>query len=483
MDDLSIASIRSSISRATGGRHRAELLVTLSRTLRQADPAGARAAAGEALEICSDDARCSEMLRMHAHLALGESLHPLAEYEQSIAHFRAALRIAGESGDRSGGARAALGLGRVDVRLGETERALGWFAIAADTYERLGARADLIRAIDAMGHARISRNEVPEALRLLQRGLALITGPQEESIRASLLYNLGRIWCELEQYERALAALEESLLIRRRDGDRLGEGATLSVIAIVHEMRGETNRALRMQTELLALQRRLGDRSGEILALSSIGMLHCALGDIDRGLDDLAGALELATELALPDLQTGILYEIGRIESGRRNDPIAIENLVRALAVARQIGYQALELEIRRHLAGALDREQRTDESIEHYRYVALHAGGSPTNRHHAEIADIMRNVPETAAVMTTTEGEIRLAHAGFLGMLATRFPQLSSSERRVCALLRLDLSSKEIALILSCATETVKTHRRRIRRKLDLPKDRSLAGFLQMVR
>jgi tetratricopeptide (TPR) repeat protein len=52
---------------------------------------------------------------------------------------------------------------------------------------------------------------------------------------------------------------------------------------------------------------------------------------------------------------------------------------------------------------------------------------------------------------------------------LAERYPSLSMTELRTCYLLRLSLSSKEIANVLGCSVRTVEWHRANIRTKLGL--------------
>ena len=69
--------------------------------------------------------------------------------------------------------------------------------------------------------------------------------------------------------------------------------------------------------------------------------------------------------------------------------------------------------------------------------------------------------------------------HSGFIGSLRTNYPKLTAREIKVCALLRLNLSSKEIASLMNIEPASVDIHRYRIRRKLGLSKDKNLAEYL----
>ncbi|TVQ74787.1 MAG: hypothetical protein EA363_01275 [Balneolaceae bacterium] len=59
------------------------------------------------------------------------------------------------------------------------------------------------------------------------------------------------------------------------------------------------------------------------------------------------------------------------------------------------------------------------------------------------------------------------------------KFPGCHCTELRLCALLRLNLSSKEIASLLGISPSSVKIARYRLRKKLQLNTEESLTGYL----
>lgn len=69
--------------------------------------------------------------------------------------------------------------------------------------------------------------------------------------------------------------------------------------------------------------------------------------------------------------------------------------------------------------------------------------------------------------------------HHGFFERLLQSAPELSKSEIMVCALLRLNLSSKDIARLLNLSLSTVDVTRHHIRRKLGLDVKDNLTAFL----
>lgn len=69
--------------------------------------------------------------------------------------------------------------------------------------------------------------------------------------------------------------------------------------------------------------------------------------------------------------------------------------------------------------------------------------------------------------------------HPSFFKLLKQRFPDLTSGETKLCALLKLNLSSKEIASINSVTIAAVDKSRNRLRKKLNLLPEESIIDFL----
>ena len=69
--------------------------------------------------------------------------------------------------------------------------------------------------------------------------------------------------------------------------------------------------------------------------------------------------------------------------------------------------------------------------------------------------------------------------HNNFLATLKTKYPQLSSTDLKLCAYLRLNLSSKEIAQLLNISLKGVEVSRYRLRKKLGLATETNLHNFL----
>jgi DNA-binding CsgD family transcriptional regulator len=76
-------------------------------------------------------------------------------------------------------------------------------------------------------------------------------------------------------------------------------------------------------------------------------------------------------------------------------------------------------------------------------------------------------------------ENNFERAHEQFFQKMKNKFPELTSSDLQLCAYLRMNLSSKEIAPLLGVSVRGVENHRYRLRKKMKLEHDESLADTI----
>ena len=83
---------------------------------------------------------------------------------------------------------------------------------------------------------------------------------------------------------------------------------------------------------------------------------------------------------------------------------------------------------------------------------------------------------------MNDFEVMFKQIHSGFYEKMLALSPDLSRSELQICALLRLNLSSKDISRVANLSIPTVEVTRHHIRKKLNLDQKESLTSYLIQV-
>ncbi len=101
----------------------------------------------------------------------------------------------------------------------------------------------------------------------------------------------------------------------------------------------------------------------------------------------------------------------------------------------------------------------------------------------------------EIKKVISTIDSDVRMdkdwerfqkhfedVHSDFFKTLHEKYPQLTPKDLRMCAYLRMNLSTKEIALISNISVRGVEISRYRLRKKLDVPREQNLVDFIMNI-
>lgn len=88
----------------------------------------------------------------------------------------------------------------------------------------------------------------------------------------------------------------------------------------------------------------------------------------------------------------------------------------------------------------------------------------------------------KTEGKLSNLQEKIIEVNKGFDTKLRELYPSLTKTERGICALLRLNLSIKEIMIIRNASLDAVKSARYRIRKKMNLAPKQELEQFIQNI-
>lgn len=77
-------------------------------------------------------------------------------------------------------------------------------------------------------------------------------------------------------------------------------------------------------------------------------------------------------------------------------------------------------------------------------------------------------------------EENFDLVYENYLKRLGDAYPDLNVTDKKICAYIKMDLSSKDMAPLLNMTVRSIETNRYRIRQKLGLDRENNLSDFLQ---
>lgn len=322
------------------------------------------AASGEADAACE---RREAWLLALAEQPLPEREGPalvarLLRLEQEIDNFRAALawRLDAAAGAEAG-LRLAAALGPFWEAQGgnaEGRRWLGRFLEACPAAP-VALRAS---ALFQAGRLTTWLCDYDEAGALLEESLALYRQTDDRRAMATVCYWLADNFQQLHENQRAVELLQQGLALYEQVGDKLGIARTLRELAMVAVYDGDFERAESLCEQSLALYREMGDRHGMVQPLSVLVRAMFIARNYERAAEFAEQTLVLSEELASRQFRATLLVHAGMVQSALGNVDRALELERESLRLARDSGTKLTIHTCLGAIAAALHRAGRSEQ-------------------------------------------------------------------------------------------------------------------------
>jgi CHAT domain-containing protein/Tfp pilus assembly protein PilF len=159
-----------------------------------------------------------------------------------------------------------------------------------------------------------------------------------ESLAASALINVGRVYDIFGEPDPALDRYREARERMRAVGDRFGEAQTLNYIGLLHQELGNSQEALADFGAAMDAFRALGNRRWLAFGLHNTGLVYQGLGEWTRAASAYEEALRLRREMGDKAEEAATLSNLGQVYGALGRIRKALECHQRALALRREIG-------------------------------------------------------------------------------------------------------------------------------------------------
>jgi tetratricopeptide (TPR) repeat protein len=235
---------------------------------------------------------------------MGSSLLSLRQHpREQIVWLEHALAAARRLGSRADEGMVVCNLGNAYRRLGEDEKAIGFFEQYLAIADEIGDRRGQSHALGNLGIAYRNLGETQKAIEFYERVLTTSRELGDRTSEGLSLGNLGVAYRNLGETQKAIEFYERQLVIAREIGNRRTEGMTLGNLGNAFKDLGETQKAIAFHEQSMAIARELGDRAGEARASWNLGVVYEAFGDLRRAVDLMQVKVEFYREIGHRDLE------------------------------------------------------------------------------------------------------------------------------------------------------------------------------------
>jgi tetratricopeptide (TPR) repeat protein/DNA-binding CsgD family transcriptional regulator len=444
-----------------------------------------------------------------------------AEFAKAIATLNAALDLARQTGHRIVECSALLMLGQAHGSIGDYPAALRHLLHCSEAAEKINQIQMVLESLLNIAVIHKQFGDFERAEKVAERVLLLAREHCQRNIEASALNNLGNLAYNQGILDTALGYFRACATIAEEHKLQGLLGISRENIGNVLRDQQFYDEALEYYQSGMAIAEKLRDRYALATLPFNIGLLHLDRLEHSHAIEMLALALERAEQIELTPQMQKIHGNLALAYEQRGDDgdiALALAHLKKAVELHEQLK----SAERQRHISemetrAAIERAEREREQerarserlaleaqhrVEELNALGVHLAERSelialiaADLHRALEADqnereeILHTMVKTVAERGKIEGEwsgfeekLQLVHHGVLVELARWNPDLKPAELKICALLRTQLSTKEIATLLSVSERAVEKHRYRIRRKLGLSKEENLVAFLARI-
>ncbi len=493
----------------------------------QSDYEEARTFADEALEIATE--LQSDSLQADALHRIGNIYRRQGYYQQATQYMFEAIKLAETLENPLLLAMAYEDLANVYDHDAEYDFAQEYYLKAKAIYEDLNDVGNIAGVIGNLGSMTYETGDYEGALAMHKESLRMLLEANHKRYIANTYNNIAVTYREMGKYDSTLHYIQKTLEMDIESGFKRGIAMDYEMMGTVNLLTGNYSQAKEDLLKGVKLAEQIGVISRQRSMYYRLFRADSSLGNYQQALNWLSKSYVLRDsiyseekgramnemreqyETEKKEQEIDFLTQKSELEKTRNAaigfSLLSIIGLI-SLIWARQRTAQKKEFEILEK--DKIIAEQELDASKTETEYLkkeltnyALHIAQKNEflNQIKKEMAEVRSKVANQEALkhinqmgskiyqntsvnkeMEEFEAHVEQVCEGFFKRLDDKFPELTDQEKRLAALVRLNLSSKDIASIFSISPKSVDQGRYRLRKKLNLEGSSNLTQYLNVV-
>ncbi len=455
------------------------------------------------------------------------------DYDQGLHYFTQALEHAKNSNADEERATALNSIGGIFYYQADYNSALHYFNESLKIRQRTGNPKDIAASLNNIGEIYRLQNQYDLALDYYNRAVEINEKNNFQTNLAINLSNIGLIYSANDNSTLASNYFERSIAINRQTENK--EGLIAALLASGNHLIkvGKFEKAVETFAETLQIANEIKDLEGLRDATAGLAQSYEEQGLINQAFDYYKKHAHYKDSLfninkaeQLDEIQTRFALDLKEKELALKDNEIALLQREQKLNYSRQLLlllsillllifglliYGKLQSRNRKNKL-LLSQKESLNKAREQLMQAelknktneltnfALHLGeknkflhelknelknlrNSQDDERENRIRELLINVQQNLQIqkeLDEFQKTVNLTNHGFIKKLKQHFPDLTKNEERLCTMLRLNLSSKEIAALNNTSIRAVEMGRYRLRKKLNLDQEQNIIAFLQ---
>jgi tetratricopeptide (TPR) repeat protein/putative methionine-R-sulfoxide reductase with GAF domain len=470
---------------------------------------------------------------------IGMILSKLGDYTGAMNHYFQAIEIAENNGYSSLLGRFYNNVGVTYRFITDFDDAMIFLNKAKARYELDGDSVNIAGAYVNMSIVMKEKGEIDEAISYQMIAYEIFESLDVARGRISTMNNLSTLYADLGEYEEAEKLSKKALELAMERGFKANEIDTKVILANLYTKMKRYSEAIKLYNEALVYCVQNENKRRIVEIYLGLGEAHAGGGLPAEAFKYYRSHISLRDSLYREEMRSSIdnariAYEIDikdrEIQLIEAVHEVAIfrRNLIMALVIGSLLlmllgGYLVyLRLWKNKSLLEKTVALQEAEKALFQYKLqnqqlkeMELRAELDNKNR---DLASYTLNLLQKNELLSTIKKEMKnlradnpdtmrkkaqriishanysfhqdkewdvfkqyfeSAHGGLLDRLVAKYPSLGANDKKLAALMRLNLSTEQIASIMGISIPSVKVARHRLRKKLEIPVGKSIQVFL----
>lgn len=386
---------------------------------------------------------------------IGHLFEKEGNYDSAFVYQKRALQIYREGANKNGEAKIHENLGSIYEDLARYDSAYYHFEKAKDLYEDTQDNYGKIVVVNNMGDIFRKTNRFPESIKLTTAALRLAERLGDVYQMAATTKDLSRTYALVREMDSAYIYAERSrkLVLELYSVDGARHTAFFQALYDMNQKAEEI--------EKLQVTKKINSMMllGTILVLILLIILSYTLYSRQK--------IKIKNQIA----------ESRKQEAERELTEIALKNqLLEDKQLKQELTLK--EQELTSHTLNLIRNNQFLEQLRDELKEMVKDERRDQKKQMQKMVVQINDNITQ-GVHWKEFMGTFERVHHSFFEKLIQRFPELTSSDMRLIALLKINLNNTDIAILLGISQDSLRVARHRLRKKMGLEQGEDLAGYL----
>lgn len=413
------------------------------------------------------------------HNNLGSFYKYLGDYPRALEHYQKALKFSEQIKYQQGIASAYNNIGTIYSALDKNDLALLFYNKSMQVKHQNTDSLSMAIYYTNISSIYVKQNRTKEAYAMLLKARKYYNSDKDPRRYASHLIDFGEYYQKINQLDSAIACYEESKNIVKRYKFQERMLTTYKMLAQAYFARGDYKKASENQAAYLSLNKQLLDnqKSLEIARLENDFEERNSKLIKDNATLKLILLLIMLTIIVIT-LTLSIIFIGNKHKKAIKTEKQIQQNLEdEKEKVESDLSKKNRELTL--FSLQQIQHKEANEALVEKLR-TRLSTYSAEVKKEISSIINELERESTHQSIWNDFEHRFIEVNPEFYAKLQEQFPDLTQNEKRICAFLKLNMTTKEISTITGQSPHSINVARTRLRRKIGI--NNSNAGLSDFI-